>query len=138
MLLFLINKESSNISVDNIHMLQNAKSKEERFIFTDFNPDIHFVCFWDEFKVPESIETFKQVIGGETFCVDVKQHESKKLTYRVPIIMVSNKSEEEFMDECNNERGVRERILFIHADSKPKKVSRRVAIEEKLSKRKRE
>ena len=50
-------------------MLPNAKTKEERFIFTDFNPEIHFVCFWDEFKVPESIETF---------CVDVKQHESKK------------------------------------------------------------
>ena len=66
---FLIYKESSNICEDNIHMLPNAKTKEERFIFTDFNPEIHFVCFWDEFKVPESIETF---------CMDVKQHESKK------------------------------------------------------------
>ena len=135
-MLFLFYIESSNICEDNIHMLPSAKTKEERFIFTDFNPEIHFVCFWDEFKVPESIETFKQVIGGETFCVDVKQHESKKLTYRVPIIMVSNKSEEELMEDCNNERGVRERILFVHADTKPKKVSRRVAIEEKISKRK--
>lgn len=134
--MFLNNLESSNICDENIHMLANAKTKEERFIFTDFNPDIHFVCFWDEFKVPESIETFKQVIGGETLCVDVKQHESKKLAYRVPIIMVSNKSDEELMEDCNHERGVRERILFVHADSKPKMVSRRVAIEEKISKRK--
>lgn len=119
-------------------MLANSKTKEERFKFTDFDPDIHFVCVWDEFKVPNSVETFKQVIGGEALCVDVKGSVSKKLVYRVPIIMISNLSDAEFLEDCDNEPGIRERIIFVHASSKPNKVTRKACIEEKISKLKRD
>lgn len=88
--------------------------------------------------MPFSVLTFKQVLGGETLSVDVKQKESKKVTFRLPIIMISNMSEEEFLEECSHEKGIRERILFVHANSKAYKVQIKQAVEEKISqKRKR-
>lgn len=123
--------ENSNINEDNIHRISNPKSNTERFLFTDFDPEIHFACVWDEFSAPASIHAFKQVIGGETLSVDVKGKESKKINFRLPIIMISNSTEAELLEDCNYERGIKERLFFVHANSKPFMVHRKHLLEEK-------
>ena len=117
--------------------MANTETNTERFLFTDFVPGTHFVCVWDEFRLPSSLRTFKQAIAGETFTSDVKNKQSVKVCYRVPIIMISNTSYEDLIDDCRSEAGIAERIIPVHADSKPIEVQRKAALEAKFAKRQR-
>lgn len=92
------------------------KTPTERFIFSDFKPQIHRACFWDEFKIPSSVDALRQALEGEPVPTETKGGAQTSLRFRVPIIMVSNKSFETFLEECGSEVGLRERIEVVCAD----------------------
>jgi hypothetical protein len=130
----VILSENSDISEDFIHRLTNQDTNTERFMFSDFKQDEHCICVWDEFRLPRSVKAFKQIIGGETLATDVKNKESIKMIFPVPIIMISNTNFSRLLKECAGERGIAERLLAIEANSEPFDVRRKVDIEEKISK----
>lgn len=106
-------------------------------MFADFKPDQHYICIWEEFRLPKSLKTFKQIVAGETACTDRKNEATSKVAFRVPIIMTSNTSFKEMMRECNYEPGVKERLLPVEAKSKPFKVKRKSQIEKEIANLKR-
>ena len=79
------------------------------------------VCIWEEVVFPESIEAFKQLISGEHIFVDVKNEKGKSICINRPIIMTSNLSFEEQLEKrnCKNEKGLKQRIKVVHANTDP-------------------
>lgn len=125
-------KGNSNIDENCIHRLTNQDTNTERFMFGDFKSDEHCICIWDEFRLPNSIKCFKQIVAGETTSTDRKNKETIKICFRVPIIMISNTSFCDLLEECYSEPGVEQRLFPVEAKSKPYKVQRRTEIEEEI------
>lgn len=59
---------------------------------------MHFVGYWDESTRMKSIDTLKKVLAGEPLSTDMKGKDHKLIEFKLPIIMITNRDFDEFLD----------------------------------------